>query len=102
MEGAQLDLYLSLDDGWTPRWKQPMVAVTCVLSFLFSLMLFLVLVNRRQHMRLLHAMIPKKVRGCGGPSRGVPVCRPVPLGGLCACPSPREGEGTVGIDPEKY
>eukprot|EP00198_Chlamydomonas_reinhardtii_P012585 XP_001701922.1 predicted protein [Chlamydomonas reinhardtii] len=61
VEGAQLDLYLSLDDGWTPRWKQPMVAVTCVLSFLFSLMLFLVLVNRRQHMRLLHAMIPKKV-----------------------------------------
>ncbi|KAG2435248.1 hypothetical protein HXX76_007326 [Chlamydomonas incerta] len=61
VEGAQLDLYLSLDAGWTPSWKQPMIAVTCVLAFLFSLMLFLVLVNRRQHMRLLHAMIPKKV-----------------------------------------
>ncbi|KAG2446709.1 hypothetical protein HYH02_008274 [Chlamydomonas schloesseri] len=61
VEGAQLDLYLSLDEGWTPSWKHAMISVTCVLSFVFSLMLFLVLVNRRQHMRLLHAMIPKKV-----------------------------------------
>ncbi|GIL53305.1 hypothetical protein Vafri_8934 [Volvox africanus] len=61
VEGAQLALYVSLTGGWTPSWKRPMVAVTVVLSLLLSLLLFLVLVNRRQHMRLLHAMIPKKV-----------------------------------------
>ncbi|GIM13036.1 hypothetical protein Vretimale_16237 [Volvox reticuliferus] len=61
VEGAQLELYASLASGWTPNWKKPMVAVTVVLSLLLSLLLFLVLVNRRQHMRLLHAMIPKKV-----------------------------------------
>ncbi|GLI59716.1 hypothetical protein VaNZ11_001574 [Volvox africanus] len=61
VEGAQLELYVSLTGGWTPNWKKPMVAVTVVLSLLLSVLLFLVLVNRRQHMRLLHAMIPKKV-----------------------------------------
>ncbi|GLC33633.1 hypothetical protein PLESTB_000098000 [Pleodorina starrii] len=61
VEGAQLTLFVSLAGGWTPGWKRPMVAVTVVLSVLISIMLFLVLANRRQHMRLLHAMIPKKV-----------------------------------------
>ncbi|EFJ51557.1 guanylyl and adenylyl cyclase family member [Volvox carteri f. nagariensis] len=61
VEGAQMTLYVAPQAGWTPAWKQPMVAVTCVLSVLVAVLLFLVLVNRRQHMRLLHAMIPKKV-----------------------------------------
>ncbi len=63
VEGAQMTLYVTLAGGWTPSWKVPMAAVTVVLSTLISTMLFLVLVNRRQHMRLLHAMIPKKVGG---------------------------------------
>ncbi|GFR44461.1 hypothetical protein Agub_g5722 [Astrephomene gubernaculifera] len=61
VEGAQLTLYAHLAAGWCPAWRSPMAAVTVVLAVLLSLLLFLVLVNRRQHMRLLHAMIPKKV-----------------------------------------
>ncbi|EFJ49728.1 guanylyl and adenylyl cyclase family member [Volvox carteri f. nagariensis] len=61
VEGAEMTLFLEPAAGWAPEWRNPLLAVVAVGSLLVAAMLFTILVNRRQHLGLLHAMIPKKV-----------------------------------------
>ena len=45
-------------------WRNPLFAAVTVVSLLVALLLFVIMVGRRFHLRLLHAMLPKKVRVC--------------------------------------
>ncbi|KAG2424441.1 hypothetical protein HXX76_014494 [Chlamydomonas incerta] len=62
VEGAVMDLYIEpAAGGWVPDWRDPLFAVVTVVSLFVALLLFVILISRRFHLRLLHAMLPKKV-----------------------------------------
>ncbi|KAG2423907.1 hypothetical protein HXX76_014960 [Chlamydomonas incerta] len=47
--------------GWTPDWLPLVIAVVVLASLWISITLAIILINRREHMWLLQAMLPKKV-----------------------------------------
>lgn len=61
VEGTHMSLYVEPIGGWVPAWQNPLLAVVAVGSLLVAALVFFTLASRRQHLALLHAMIPKKV-----------------------------------------
>ncbi|GLC69909.1 hypothetical protein PLESTF_000894800 [Pleodorina starrii] len=47
--------------GWTPDWLPLVVAAVVVVSLWVAVAMAIILINRREHMWLLQAMLPKKV-----------------------------------------
>ncbi|GFR45757.1 hypothetical protein Agub_g7172 [Astrephomene gubernaculifera] len=47
--------------GWTPNWLPWVLAVVVVMSVWLAAAMAVILINRREHMWLLQAMLPKKV-----------------------------------------
>ncbi len=56
--------------GWTPEWLPVVVAVVVVVSLWVSIAMAVIMINRREHMWLLQAMLPKKVRDGEGSGKG--------------------------------
>lgn len=57
----QWQLYLEPKGGWTPAWRDPLIAVVVVVSVLLSVLLALVLASRIQHKVLLDVLVPQNV-----------------------------------------
>mmetsp|Transcript_4672 Transcript_4672/g.14117 ORF Transcript_4672/g.14117 Transcript_4672/m.14117 type:complete len:888 (-) Transcript_4672:1869-4532(-) len=50
-------LTVAPEGGWQPGWKWPMVAAVIVISFVFSLMVFVMMVSLKQQSLLLHEVV---------------------------------------------
>ncbi|KAG2441292.1 hypothetical protein HYH02_009885 [Chlamydomonas schloesseri] len=59
LPGMQWYLRVAPAEGWTPGWFAPVLAVVVVVDVAFAVMTFAVLVSRRQHQRLLEALLPR-------------------------------------------
>ncbi|GLI61128.1 hypothetical protein VaNZ11_003403 [Volvox africanus] len=48
-------------DGWSPSWYPPMLVGVIVLAVVVSVLVFAMLVSRRQHKALLEALLPREM-----------------------------------------
>lgn len=58
---VQWFLFISPDAGWHVYWTSGLAAATIIISFIGSVLLFCVLISRRQHEMLLLSLVPKAV-----------------------------------------
>lgn len=54
-------LYIDKEQGWGKPWKWPLVAMVIVLSLVFGVLIFLLLLSRRNNQMLLQALLPKEM-----------------------------------------
>ncbi|KXZ50319.1 hypothetical protein GPECTOR_17g958 [Gonium pectorale] len=54
-------LYICPREGWVPQWYAPLLSVTVVLAVAVSVLIFAVLLSRRQHQKLLEALLPREM-----------------------------------------
>ncbi len=81
--------------GWMPDWLPLVVAVVVVVSLWVSIAMAVIMINRREHMWLLQAMLPKKVRD-GGDDGGMGATNTQSTGarytGMLFCPAVGSGQ----------
>eukprot|EP00198_Chlamydomonas_reinhardtii_P005522 XP_001694858.1 predicted protein [Chlamydomonas reinhardtii] len=61
LPGMQWYLRVAPAEGWRPGWYVPVLVVVVVVDVAFAVMTFAVLVSRRQHQRLLEALLPREM-----------------------------------------
>ncbi|KAG2485173.1 hypothetical protein HYH03_016063 [Edaphochlamys debaryana] len=61
MQNVEWYLRAAPHDGWAPSWFAPMLAVVIVVSLAMAVLLFAVMVSRRQHQQLLEALLPREM-----------------------------------------
>ncbi|KAG2437153.1 hypothetical protein HXX76_005820 [Chlamydomonas incerta] len=59
LPGMEWYLRVAPAEGWRPSWYVPVLAVVVVVDVAFAVLTFAVLVSRRQHQRLLEALLPR-------------------------------------------